>query len=457
MGLGVKSTEIEENINKLFSSILLEQQKYNQVKAPDEDKTHLIAAKLEEFSQLRGRGFFYNYISSGVGHGPFSQLIDGSVKFDLITGIGVNILGHSHPLVIKAHLETATKDIVSCGNLLPYQDAFELKESLLKSVSKSSLKHFWYAGSGSFANDNALKMIWQKQAPKYRLISFQDAFAGRSIATQEITSNPAYRVDMPSYIQVDHVPHYDYKDPENALEKTMNALNDLWSEHGNEYCAIQIELIQGEGGFIYGTTEYYKAIFEWAKERKIYIWVDEVQSFARTYELFAFQTLELDEYVDIVTVGKALQVCGTLYTEELNPKPGLISGTFNGSLAAINTGIKTLQYLTEGNFYGKDGRIKQLENQFTSRITHLAQNSCKGKIGNVGGIGLMLFFEVGNANKEDTTKVLKELFKNGIIAFSAGRDPVRVRFLLPLTITNEHIDQIVKIIDDSVNQVITLD
>ena len=49
---------------------------------------------------------------------------------------------------------------------------------------------------------------------------------------------------------------------------------------------------------------------------------------------------ELDQYVDVVTVGKALQVCGTLYSEELNPKPGLIAGTFNGALSAIIAGEK---------------------------------------------------------------------------------------------------------------------
>ncbi|EQC52562.1 aminotransferase class III-fold pyridoxal phosphate-dependent enzyme [Bacteriovorax sp. DB6_IX] len=454
MDIRVTSPEIQDQMNKLFSSILLEQQKYMQVRKPDADKAHLVESALKEYTANRGKGFFYNYMSSGRGHGPFTEQIDGSIKYDLIGGIGPNILGHSHPLYIKAHLESACSDTVMCGNLQPYPEAAAITEMLMKNVSNSRLKHFWFTGSGSFANDLALKLIWQKKEPKYRLIACTKAFAGRSVATQDITHNEAYRQGMPQSVQVDHVPHFDQTDPENALEKTITALKEVVKANPNQHCALMMEIIQGEGGFIYGPKEYYEGVFNWAKENDLYIWIDEVQTFGRTRELFAFQNMGLDQYVDVVTVGKALQVCGALFTEELNPKPGLIAGTFNGSLTALNAGEKIIRYLTEGNFYGENGRIAELEHTFLSKLNHLSKNSCKGKINYSGGIGTMIAFEVGDASKDITIEFIKKLFENGIIAFMAGNQPTRVRLLLPLSLTDEHINEIFKIIEQTVLEVV---
>lgn len=449
----VFSEEIQHNLNKLFSSILQEQHKFMGVRPFDEDKKHLIEEKLNSYSKSRGKGFYFNYLSSGRGHGPFSEMIDGSIKYDLINGIGPNILGHSHPLYIKAALEAACSDTIMCGNLQPYPEAAKLSELLVSKVSaKSKLKHFWYTGSGSFANDLALKLIWQKKNPAYRVIACTKAFAGRSVATQDITHNAGYREGMKKTIDVDYVPHFDQKDPENSLSKTIKALEEVVKAHPNEHCALMLEIIQGEGGFIYGPKEYYKAIFEWAKTRNLYIWVDEVQTFARTRELFAYQTLGLDEYVDVVTVGKALQVCGAFFTEELNPKPGLIAGTFNGSISALNAGEKIVTYLCEGNFYGDNGRIAHIENTFLSKLNHLSQTTCKGKINYFGGIGTMIAFEVGDSSAPVTNTFIKDLFNNGVIAFTAGSNPTRVRLLLPVCLTDEHIEEIFKIIETTILQ-----
>ena len=455
MSIGVQTSEINEQFNKLFTSILLEQQKINAVKPADEDKKDLLTSKLKEYESLKGRGFFYPFMASGRGHGPFVELIDGSIKYDLINGIGVNLLGHSHPLYIKANLEAATSDTMMCGNLLSYQEPYELSQTLLNAVKKSRLKHFWFSCSGSFAGDTALKILWQKKAPNYRLIAFQKSFAGRSVAMQDVTYNQAYREGMPQTIEVDHVPHFNYAHPEKAISETIAALDALIAKNGNVYCGMTIELIQGEAGFIFGTKEYYRAVFEWAKKHGIYVWVDEVQSFARTHQLFAYQMFELDEYVDVVTIGKVLQAAGTFYTEELNPKPGLIAGTFNGSIASLNAGKSTVRLLTEGNFYGENGRMKELETKFKNKFKALSQGSCKGKIPYYGGVGTMLSFEVGDSSTDVTNKFMKKLFENGVITFSAGKEPTRVRFLLPITILDEHIDEVFNILEKTILETIS--
>lgn len=445
------SQGIQNQIDQLFSSILQEQSEINSIKDADSAKENLTAELLEDFSQARGRAFFFNYYSTGRGHGPFTQLVDGSVKYDLINGIGVNLLGHSHPLQIKANLEAACSDTMMCGNLLPYAEAHQACKTIVEAVNKKSrLNNFWFAGSGSFANDTALKMVWQKRAPRYRVLAFEKAFAGRSIATQDITYNEAYREGMPHSIQVTHVPHFDQNDPTNAKSKTIAALDKAWEQYPDEFAVLMIELVQGEGGFIYGDRDYYVAIFEWAKQKGIPIWVDEVQSFGRTHSLFAFQMFELDNYIDLVTIGKAFQACGVLYTDEMNPKPGLVAGTFNGSIASLKMGAATVRLLQEGNFYGENGRIAQLEEKFKSGLRDIQKRVGKDKVGYIGGIGTMISFEVGEADKEGTAKFIKNLFNNHIISFSAGKNPTRVRFLLPITITDEHITEIMSIVEKTI-------
>ncbi len=449
MPLNVHSQIIQDQINKLFHTIQKENQEINAVKPPSEDKKNIIPDKLQEFTKLRGRLFFYNYLSSGRGNGPYTELIDDSVKYDLINGIGVNLLGHSHPIYIKSNLEAATSDIMMCGNLLPYKQPIDVSRELIESVSDSRLKHFWFAGSGSFANDSALKIIWQKTAPRYKIIALSKAFAGRSIATQNITFNTSYREGMPKSLEVEYAENYDYKNPENALKLTIDSLNEIWEKDPNGYAALMVELVQGEAGFIYGTEEYYKGIFEWAKNKKLYIFIDEIQTFGRTKELFAYQMFNLGKYIDVLTVGKALQTCGTFYTEELNPKPGLIAGTFVGSISSLNASYQTLKYLRSGNFYGSKGSNAKLENAFTSRLRYLAENSCKDKIGYVGGNGTMISFEVGDSSIDTSKKFLRILFDNGIIAFLAGKDPTRIRFLLPIILSDTQIDDIFHIIEKS--------
>ena len=149
MKFGVSSEQIEENLNQLFSAIFLEQRKIDQIRPAQEDKKELMHKLIQEYAELKGTALIYDYMASGRGHGPFTELLDGSVKMNLIGSMGVNLLGHSHPLYIKAHLEAATSDTFTCGNLLSYPDALEFSRNIIRAVSGSRLKHFWYSCSGS--------------------------------------------------------------------------------------------------------------------------------------------------------------------------------------------------------------------------------------------------------------------------------------------------------------------
>lgn len=446
--------KIQDNIDQLLSLIQQERNSIDGVRPASTTKSRLLKEKLDQYSSLRGRAGFYPYISTGKGNGPFTQLIDDSVKYDLIGGVGVYLLGHGHPVITEAILESATSDTLICGNLMPYDDSIQMMQTLLNQVKKSHLKHFWYAGSGSFANDLALKLVWQKKSPAHKIIAFKKGFSGRSIGTQDVTDKPAFREGMPSLLEVKHVPHFNPNDPTNSLKKTIEELEHVWNESPNEFSAITMELVQGEGGINVGSSEYYQGVCKWAKDKGLYIIFDEVQTFARTTELFAFQAFKLDQYADIVVVGKALQCCGILFSEELNPKPGLIAGTFHAAIPCLKAASKTIKYLTQNNFYGDNGRIKELETMFFNKFEKLKSGSCAGKLQSYNGIGTMIAFVVGDGSKEITKQFLTKLMDNGIIGFMAGADPVKVRLLIPLTLEDKHVDEIFSIIEKTILETI---
>jgi acetylornithine/N-succinyldiaminopimelate aminotransferase len=204
----------------------------------------------------------------------------------------------------------------------------------------------------------------------------------------------------------------------------------------------------GEGGYIPAPREFFVPLLEFCKQQKIPVWADEVQTFTRTGEAFAFQTLDLGEYIDIATIAKTAQVGATLYTEEFNPKPGLIAGTFSGSSAALRAGLEILNQIDNGHFFGTEGRIAQIHKYFVGGLNRLASTTCKGKIQDATGLGLMIAFTPLDGKKETVDKLLKKLFKKGVIAFSCGKDPVRIRFLISAIIQDHELDMGLKIIEE---------
>ncbi|MFN9912284.1 MAG: aminotransferase class III-fold pyridoxal phosphate-dependent enzyme, partial [Pirellulaceae bacterium] len=95
--------------------------------------------------------------------------------------------------------------------------------------------------------------------------------------------------------------------------------------HPGEYACLWLELVAGEGGYYPGTTEYFQGLCRICREHNITVIFDEVQTFTRLSQPFAFQHFGLDEYADIVSIGKITQVCATLYGTALKPKAPILS------------------------------------------------------------------------------------------------------------------------------------
>jgi 4-aminobutyrate aminotransferase-like enzyme len=404
---------------------------------------------VDKAGQFRGRPLHYAYVGTGAGRGPFVELEDGSIKLDLINGIGIHLMGHGNPRIMQAAVRGAISDIVTQGNLQPNREYQVMTEKLVKLAGKNSrLKYAWLSTCGTMANENALKISRQKNSPARMVMSFKNAFAGRSTMMAEVTDNPAYKVGLPEYNEVLRIPFYDKRES-NSAEKALSIMKEAYAKHEKNISAFAFEPMLGEGGYQAAPREFFVPMLEFCKEKGIAVWADEVQTFTRTGELFAFETLGIGQYIDICTIAKTAQVGATLYTEEYNPKPGLIAGTFSGSSVSLSVGSEILDMLQEG-YLGPNGRISQIHKKFISKLNELNETTCKGKVQDAGGMGLMIAFTPFEGKKEQVESLTKKLFNNGMVAFTCGKDPVRVRFLVPAIIQDQEIDLALKIVEKTI-------
>lgn len=444
------SSEIQKLINDLVREVTQINQNVKTIQAAQAPHAERAQKMMSEIAAFRGRPLHYPYIGSGAGRGPFVELEDGSVKLDLINGIGIHLFGHSHPKVIEAALKGALCDIVMQGNLEPNKEYVAFSEKLVHLAGKKSrIKHAWFATCGTMANESALKIARQKNSPARLVVSFKNAFAGRSTMMAEVTDNLAYKQGLPDYNEVLRIPFYDKKDPQSS-EKTLAALKEHVAKNPNNISCFVFEPMLGEGGYQPAPKEFFVPLLEFCQQNKIAIWADEVQTFSRTGELFAFETLGIGQYIDIVTIAKTAQLGATLYTEEYNPKPGLIAGTFSGATVSMKTGMAMIDMLVNEAYLGADGRIQKIHQRFVQGLSRLGETTCKGKIQDACGMGLMIAFTPFDGKKEQVDSFLKKLFQNGVIAFGCGKDPVRTRFLVPAIIQDQDIDLALSVIEKTI-------
>jgi acetylornithine/N-succinyldiaminopimelate aminotransferase len=199
------------------------------------------------------------------------------------------------------------------------------------------------------------------------------------------------------------------------------------------------ELIQGEGGFKTAPREFFSALMECCRSARIAVWVDEVQTFARTGELFAYRTLDLEEYVDVATVGKALQGSAMLFRKAYKPRPGLIAGTFAGSTVGLAVGARIIERLESDGYLGAEGRIAVLGGRFERRLDALRKR-LPNIVGERSGMGAMQAFVLFDGSEEIVTAIVHAAFEEGLMVFGAGSNPSKIRMLLPVNTTDEELE-----------------
>jgi 4-aminobutyrate aminotransferase-like enzyme len=404
------------------------------IRPPDPARKQDYEETLKRFSGLRGASLYYPYLGSGMGRGALVELADGSVKYDFISGIGVHYLGHNHPALLEAGVDAALENTVMQGNLQQNEISERLLGRLIAAANKRGAKmaHGFITSSGAMANENALKAIFQKKFPAHRVLAFEHCFAGRTLGMSQITDKPAYRQGLPETLSVDYVPFFDPADAKGSTQRAVDALKAHLGRYPGAHACMIFELIQGEGGgYLPGEPAFFKALMSQCRAAGVAVLMDEIQTFGRTSELFAFQHFGLDEFADVVTLGKLTQACATLITSEFQPKPGLISQTFTAPSISIHAALAILDCIESQGFLGQDGKIMRLSRKFTGLLSDLSKRRPDLAQGPYGLGGMIAFTPLGG-DPGKVARFLRKLFDAGVIGFIAGDKTARARFLLPV-------------------------
>ena len=167
----------------------------------------------------------------------------------------------------------------------------------------------------------------QKHAPADRIVAFERNFAGRTLALAEITDKAAYREGLPLSGRVLYVPFYDAAtDPSGRSRRSTRTSRA--TRAGSR--RMLFELVQGEGGYHTAPPEFFRAVMERCRAAGIAVWVDEVQTFARTGELFAYRTFGLEDLVDVVDLRQGAAGQRRAVPRALQPEAGPRRGHLRG-------------------------------------------------------------------------------------------------------------------------------
>jgi len=152
---------------------------------------------------------------------------------------------------------------------------------------------------------------------------------------------------------------------------------------------------------------------------------------------------DLGDYIDVFCVGKMTQACATLFTEQYNPKAGLLSGTFTGATADFTAGLRILEMLDEGNYYGSNGSFTHHHAKFCEQVNTLIAKhpdwfpEASGTKSLIGGVGGMMRFTPFGGDKTKVSKACKAIYDEGVVMFYCGHGPFHLRVLPPMPVMKD--------------------
>lgn len=226
------------------------------------------------------------------GHGSWLEDHAGKRYLDFIQGWAVNCLGHGHPAIVEA-LERQAHALVNPSPAFYNQPSIELARRL---VEASCFDRVFFANSGAEANEGAIKLArkWGQlhRDGAWKIITFDHAFHGRTLATMSASGKPGW--DRKFAPQVDGFP-----------KAVLNDLDSVRALVDTDTAAVMLEPVQGEAGVIPATREFLQGLRQLTREHDLLLIVDEVQTgMGRTGHLFAYQHAGIEP--DVMTLGKGI-------------------------------------------------------------------------------------------------------------------------------------------------------
>jgi acetylornithine/N-succinyldiaminopimelate aminotransferase len=361
------------------------------------------------------------------GEGAWLISTNGERYLDFTSGVAVNALGHAHPHLVAALQEQATK-LWHMSNLFKSPDGDKLAARLCE---QSFADFVFFCNSGAEAMECAIKIARRYHAAKghperYRLVTFEGAFHGRTLGTLAATGSAKYLEGFgPPLDGFDQVPHGD-------LEAVKKAI-------GPQTAAILIEPVQGEGGVRTAPHAFFRALRELCDDNGLLLIFDEVQTgMGRTGDLFAYKQLGVTP--DVMSLAKALgggfPIGACLATAEAasGMTPGSHGSTFGGNPLAIAAANAVLDVMLRPGFFDHVQKMSLLLKQKLASVV----DRYPAVLSEVRGEGLL----VGVKAVVPSGDLVTALRDQKLLTVGAGDNVVR--FLAPLIVNEAEIEESVQ-------------
>ncbi|HVU14713.1 MAG TPA: 4-aminobutyrate--2-oxoglutarate transaminase [Phototrophicaceae bacterium] len=393
---------------------------------------------------------------------------DGNTLIDLAGGIGVLAVGHCPPNVVAAIKDQAEKLIHFCAIVGTYEPYVQVAELMNEVTPGDYPKKTILLNSGAEAVETAVK-IARSYTGRSGIIVFEGAYHGRTNLTLSMTSKyglfkkgfgpfapEIYRLPFPNvYRRPAGMSEDAYID--DCIARLENAM--IAQIDPSACAAIVIETVQGEGGFIPVPQRFLERIRNLCTLHGIVMVSDEVQcGFGRTGKLFAVEHYGIvpDLIVTAKSIAAGMPLSAVTGKAEIMdaPHPGGLGGTYSGNPIACAAAIETINMIRQPEFLQ---RANEVGARIRQHLDRLDKESVL--VDNVRGLGPMLLVELvtnpltKNPAAQQTLDIINEALRRGVVAMRAGLYSNCIRFLPPLNITDEQIDEGLGVIIDAVRVV----
>jgi 4-aminobutyrate aminotransferase/(S)-3-amino-2-methylpropionate transaminase len=376
--------------------------------------------------------------------------VDGNCFIDLAAGIAVTSVGSSAPRVVTAVAAQLEAFTHTCFQVTPYESYVEVCEALNRLTPGSHAKRSFLVNSGAEAVENAVK-IARSATGRQAVVAFDHGFHGRTLLGMSLTGKvmPYKQGFGPFAPEVYRAAYsYPYRDSGDltstlaVLDKTVGAKN---------IAAVVVEPIAGEGGFIVPAPGWLAGLAQWCRDNGVVLVADEVQTgFGRTGRWFACE--HEDVVPDIVATAKALggglPIGGITARADLVDEVhvGGLGGTFGGNPLACASALAVIETIERDGLLDRAVAIGDL---LRARLE--AMRTSYAVIGDVRGRGAMQAIEIvdgdGAPDAVLTAKLASACHAEGVLVLTAGSYGNVLRFLPPLVISDELLDDAMSVLD----------
>lgn len=373
----------------------------------------------------------YNRFNVNFIKGKGTKLWDDSGKeyLDFVSGVAVNCLGHCDDSIVDT-IHNQSKTLMHVSNLY-YTD--KQNELAKKITSMGTMGKAFFCNSGTEAVEAALKIARKYgrhiDKEKNEIVYMANSFHGRTMGALSVTGKAQYQESFKPLIG-------------NVVEAKFNNIDSINNCINNNTCAVILEPVQGEGGIISADIKFLKEVQKLCSENNALLIFDEVQCGAgRLGSFFAYEKFNI--IPDIICMAKGLGAgfpIGAVLAKGKAAEviqPGDHGSTFGGNPLASAVALTVIEQLVD------KGIIKEVNNKgeyFKKKLNELKSNySC---IGEIKGMGLLLGVEFDNSKE-----IIKKCLHNGLLLVGAGKNVVR--FLPPLNVSYEEIDEAINILEKS--------